>query len=631
MARIPMLFPTRLSTTWSEALGERSTWNLQGFQELFAESPWWRWTSASGRDRPEPAPTPQPVPEAQPEPAPQPVPVPEPAPVAPPVLTPEPTPSPAPTPQPVPEAEPVPEPQPEPTPQPVPVPEPAPIAPPVPAPEPTPSPAPTPQPVPVPQPIPTPEPAPVPQPNPTPGTGTAPAGAITVSVGDDIQALVRAAPEGAVFWIEAGVHRLQSITPKDGQHFIGEEGAVLNGSRLLTSFSQEGSAWVVGGQTQEGMRNALDEASAGFDRAGYPETIYVDDQPLKHVGSRDQVAEGTFFFDYAADRIYIGTDPAGRKVEASVQPWAFEGGAAAVLVQNLTIEKYASAVQRGAIGGDKLPEGWVIQDNDIQLNYGVGIAVGSNTQVLDNRILDNGQLGLAGVGDSILVQGNEIAANGRWSGIDVLWEGGGTKFAVTEDLIVRNNLVYDNNGFGLWTDIDNFNTLYEGNRVENNTHGGIVHEISYDAVIRDNVLVGNGADFDTWLWGAGIIIQNSRNVEIYGNTVDMTEGANGISLIQQDRGNPEVFGGTGLYGEYITIGNTVRDNVIISRAADHGGNGAVADFNEAGLLAGGNSFDRNEYQVTSASDDRFAFGDWYDWDAYRAVSGWDQNSTLTIL
>ncbi|MBU8541474.1 right-handed parallel beta-helix repeat-containing protein [Falsiroseomonas tokyonensis] len=476
-----------------------------------------------------------------------------------------------------------------------------------------------------------PEPTPAPQPGPVPGAATAPDGAIIVSVGDDIQALVSAAPEGAVFWIEAGVHRLQSITPKDGQHFLGEEGAVLNGSRLLNSFSKDGSAWVASGQTQEGMRNALGEAAEGYDRAGYPETIYIDDQPLKHVGTKAQVVEGTFFFDYAADKIYIGNDPAGHKVEASVQPWAFEGGASDVVVQNLTIEKYATPIQRGAIGGDMLPEGWIIQDNDIQLNYGVGIAVGSNTQVLDNRITDNGNMGLAGVGDSILVEGNEIAENGNWAGIDVLWEGGGTKFALTEDLVVRDNFVHDNHGFGLWTDIDNFNTLYEGNRVEYNSHGGIVHEISYDAVIRDNVLTGNGADFNTWLWGAGIIIQNSRNVDIYGNTVDMTEGGNGISLIQQDRGDPAQFGGTGEYGEYITIGNTVHDNVIISRTADHGGVGAVADFNEAGLLAGGNSFDNNEYQVTNATDDRFAYGDWYDWNEYRAVSGWDQNSTLTIL
>nr|WP_245185501.1 right-handed parallel beta-helix repeat-containing protein [Falsiroseomonas frigidaquae] len=379
------------------------------------------------------------------------------------------------------------------------------------------------------------------------------------------------------------------------------------------------------------MRNGQGEGAEGYDRAGFPETLYIDDKPLKHVDSKAEVNAGTYYFDYAADKIFFGADPSGHKVEASVTPWAFEGGATDVVVRNLTIEKYATPIQRGAIGGDHLPESWIIQDNDIQLNYGVGIAVGSNTQVLDNRILNNGEMGMAGVGQDILVQGNEIASNGFWSGIDVLWEGGGTKFALTENLVVRDNLVHDNHGFGLWTDIDNFNTLYEGNQVENNSHGGIVHEISYDVVIRDNVLTGNGAGFADWLWGAGIIIQNSQNAEIYGNTVDMTNGANGISLIQQDRSDVESFGGTADRGAYVTVNNHVHDNVIISRTADHGGVGAVADFDEAGLLNGGNLFDNNEYQVTSASDDRFAFGDWYDWSSYQQVSGWDLNSTLTII
>ena len=57
-------------------------------------------------------------------------------------------------------------------------------------------------------------------------------------------------------------------------------------------------------------------------------------------------------------------------------------------------------------------------------------------------------MGLGGSGDNILVQGNEIAKNGFWSGIDVLWEAGGFKFAYTDNLIVRGNYSHDNNGSG---------------------------------------------------------------------------------------------------------------------------------------------------------------------------------------
>jgi hypothetical protein len=266
----------------------------------------------------------------------------------------------------------------------------------------------------------------------------------------------------------------------------------------------------------------------------------------------------------------------------------------------------------------------VIRDNEVRLNCGVGISVGSGTEVLGNNVHDNGEMGVGAVGRGILFQGNEIAANGFWSGIDVYWEGGGSKFAETDGLIVRGNFVHHNHGYGLWTDINNIDTLYEGNRVGHDTGSGTNHEISYDAVIRNNTLVGNGAGFSVWLWGAGIQVQNSSNVEIYGNFVDMTEGGNGIALIQQARG-------TGDHGPWVTHGNHVHDNVVVSRTPDHASIGATADFDEPGLLAGGNLFDHNEYRVTSAAHDRFVRGGYSSWAAYRAASGRDAHSTLVLI
>lgn len=453
---------------------------------------------------------------------------------------------------------------------------------------------------------------------------SAPAGSIAVGVDADLQALVNAAPTGATFWIEPGEHRLQSITPKDDQVFFGAEDAVLSGARLLTDFTKEGNAWVASDQTQEGMRRATTEGADGYARPGYPDAFFIDDQPQTHVDSLAEVRDGTYFFDYEVDKIYFGTDPTDRKVEAAVSPFAVAGDATNVVIQNLTIEKYATPVQYGAIGYNAPPIDWVIRDNDVQLNFGVGILAGDRTEVIGNRVHDNGQLGMGGNGNDILIEGNEIAHNGYFSGIDPSWEGGGTKFSATDGLIVRNNHSHDNNGLGLWTDVDNINTLYEGNRVEYNQGGGISHEISYAATIRDNTVVGNGDGQQVWLWGAGIQIQNSRDVEVYGNTVDTTGTGNGIALIQQDRG-------TGVYGEYVTTGNYVHDNIIISGDIDAGVSGAVADHNESAMLEGGNIFDMNEYRVSDPENDHWAWGEHYGWDAYRSATGQDANSTLMLL
>ena len=50
---------------------------------------------------------------------------------------------------------------------------------------------------------------------------------------DYIQSFVDNHPEDTTFILEAGVYRMQSVVPKDGDIFEGEDGAVMNGAMLL--------------------------------------------------------------------------------------------------------------------------------------------------------------------------------------------------------------------------------------------------------------------------------------------------------------------------------------------------------------------------------------------------------------
>jgi hypothetical protein len=455
---------------------------------------------------------------------------------------------------------------------------------------------------------------------PTPSLPTVdqPENAIILKPGDNIQEAVQAGGEGAVFWLEAGVYRLQQIQPLEGQSFHGASGAILNGSKLLTEFTQVDGHWVADGQTQQGERREVDESAEGAQRPGYPDAVYVNDKPLTPVDSIDKLQSGTYFFDYDADRIFLADNPQGQTVEAAVSPYAIASGANGVTISGLTVEKYATPTQEAAISGNG--ENWVVSNNEVRLNYGVGINIGNNGQILDNFVHDNGQMGLNAGGSNILVEGNEIASNGFWSGIDVLWEGGGAKFTETQGLMVRNNYSHDNNGYGLWTDIDNINTTYEGNRIEYNSMGGINHEISYDASIHDNSFVGNGGNGLTWLWGSAIQVQNSQNVEIFNNVVDASSGGNGIGLIQQERGE-------GAFGNYVTVNNSVHDNKLI--LSSESGVGAVADHEEELMLAGGNTFNNNEYQV-DVVEDQFAYGEGYTFQDFQTVAGQDLGSSLIM-
>jgi parallel beta-helix repeat protein len=105
------------------------------------------------------------------------------------------------------------------------------------------------------------------------------------------------------------------------------------------------------------------------------------------------------------------------------------------------------------------------------------------------------------------------------------------------------------------------NTLYENNRVENNAAIGITHEISYDAVIRNNAIRGNGfgaKDPDN----AGIKINSSSNVEIYANVLD--SNASGVILYQRS-GAP-----SGPQGPLSVSNDYVHDNQI-SMASGYSG------------------------------------------------------------
>ena len=65
---------------------------------------------------------------------------------------------------------------------------------------------------------------------------TCPVGAVNLAPGMDIQRAVDAYPGGTAFCLKAGVHAITgAITPKTGDVFVGEYGAILDGTRWTTA------------------------------------------------------------------------------------------------------------------------------------------------------------------------------------------------------------------------------------------------------------------------------------------------------------------------------------------------------------------------------------------------------------
>ncbi len=352
-----------------------------------------------------------------------------------------------------------------------------------------------------------------------------------ISPDEDAVTIVDDAPEGTLFCFEPGTHRLRSrLIPKRGDAFVGASGAVLNGSTPVSP-TKSGEYWVITGQTQEWepRGRCMDPAYEG---CRFPEDVYFDHRPLWQVTDRESLVPGSFFFDYPQDRIYLADDPEGHLIEVTASLQAISAdymkrAADDVVVSGLIIEKFANAYQTGAVHSG---ENWLIENNEVRLNHGIGICSDSRSWVRDNYVHHNGEMGLCGRGASVRVTGNEISYNNT-QGFD-WWENGGSKWFYTTDLLVEDNYSHHNIGPGLWTDIDNVNATYRDNVIRDNVGPGILHEISYSATITGNTITGNGFGYKAWV-PAGILVVSSRNVVIESNLLRGNHG--GVGLIQDDR------------------------------------------------------------------------------------------------
>lgn len=433
--------------------------------------------------------------------------------------------------------------------------------------------------------------------------------AIRLSAGDDFQQVIDNSPPGSTFLIETGTHRLQSIVPRDGDTFIGATGAILNGAQLLDSadFVAEGDLWVFT-LSEAPLMWTVGECQPDFPRCNQPYDLYIDDQPLHQSASLDTLTGNRWFLDADNGRIYLAQNPAGHTVEMSSAFDAFSGSAHNVTIASLTVEKYAGPGQHGAIRATET-QGWTLYNVIVRLNAGAGVNIGDGMQIIRSQVVNNGQIGISGIGDNVLIAQNEIAHN-NYAGYNAGWEAGGSKFVQTDGLLVYGNYVHHNAGPGLWTDIDNIRTRYEKNIVIANQGTGIFHEISYQATIRENVVKFNNPQPTLLFEGAQILISSSRDVTVANNEVVVAAtGGNGIGIVQQGRGSGE-------YGEYFASGNRIHDNMIVFLGdAGQMGGAAGSDMEARFWDEGDNRFERNTYYLPDIS--------YAGWGWENALLGWD--------
>jgi parallel beta-helix repeat protein len=255
--------------------------------------------------------------------------------------------------------------------------------------------------------------------------------------------------------------------------------------------------------------------------------------------------------------------------------------------------------------------GFLIEGCEIAGNDGTPVVVGNGTHVLNNSIHDNYWIGIGGYEiNGAVIEHNEIYNNqlAKSAPDTPTGEASGMKFTKTENVSILSNFVHDNFGVGIWFDTDNSGTLIDRNVVSDNTHRGIMEEISYGAIISNNTIRGNGK-LSGWIAGAGVFVSTAANVEICNNIIK--GNYQGVTGFQEDRG----AGGRGIY---TTTNAFIHDNYITMERG-------VTGFTSRAINDPSNLFRRNHYCLTGRPS--FLWGNKTDARGWQAV-GNDSGGTF---
>ncbi|MEV5962679.1 right-handed parallel beta-helix repeat-containing protein [Kribbella sp. NPDC051952] len=458
------------------------------------------------------------------------------------------------------------------------------------------------------------------------GPAQAPAcSGVVIKPGQDAAAIIADAPTGTTFCFAKGLHRIsETIHPRPNQVLASDQGAVLTGSVPLTKWVASSGDWVTTGALPPAYAQTGQCEDNKTNICYLREQVFFDGRHLTRVATRDKVAAGTFYSDYAANAVYLGDNPQGHSVEMSKTPTAIESSANTVTVRGLTIEHFATPPQGGAV---VLGLGWRVFANEIRWNHAVGaMLVNADSAVLQkNLIHHNGQLGVGQY--STLrgtISGNEVTDNNTDGFWIADWESGGIKTTWSNGGSVSDNLIKANRGVGLWSDAYDDSRTFADNQILDNAADGIRYEIGRNGVIEDNVISGNGfgtgRGSGTSLWdGGGINVNTSSNVQVRDNVV--ANNVNGISIQSRTRGS-------GPWGQNVLRDVVVSNNQVTMR----GGTTATGMVQNSGAVipAGEVTMNSNTYILDSMTAERFQrTGQWYTAQQWRQT-GQDTTSAFRI-
>jgi parallel beta-helix repeat protein len=336
---------------------------------------------------------------------------------------------------------------------------------------------------------------------------------------------ITSAPPGATIVFRGGTYRLSKnhINKKLTLQPYPHEKVWLKGSIEVQGWTADGAIWRKDNWTYSFPPNMSSSyINPQYPMAGYRDMVYINGVSLRQVASKAEVVPGKFYVDSANKKLYIGENPVGKTVEATAQQEAFSifhdsaynSYPSDTVIRGLGFAHYAE--QALIVGAPRIK----LENNTFVWNGVKGLTfsgvsggvygISTDAKVQGNTFSYNGRKGLEGDRvHRLLLEGNTISYN-NVENFSKTWDAAGAKLIRSDELILRNNLVNDNNATGMWIDISSTNARIVHNVVHNNKFTGIWFELSHKGIIAANVVYKNST---------GIYILDSSDVSVYNNTL----------------------------------------------------------------------------------------------------------------
>ncbi|WP_336633496.1 MULTISPECIES: right-handed parallel beta-helix repeat-containing protein [unclassified Microbacterium] len=374
-----------------------------------------------------------------------------------------------------------------------------------------------------------------------------------------------------------------------------KEAVWLDGAEVVRGWSQSGNVWVKSGwntnfdSSPTFVKGAPDGTAVGYvwinpayPLAAHPDQVWVDGSPLTQVGSRAAVVAGAFFVDPGSKQLIIGTNPTGKRVEASTLQKALSIRSENGTVRGIGVKRYATSMpQKGTVTADY--PGITLDNVTIVDNATTGFHTWSPNVTLNNVTLrNNGYMGFSvHRGDGfrathVLSERNNSQHFNRTPG------SGAMKVTETKTVSIRDSAFVDNWGQGVWFDMSVQDIVFADNDVVGNEGNGLVLEQAERATVANNLVANNGI--------AGIFLTNTGNAAFWNNT--LVGNVRNINIAEDARrGNSAV--------PWITRNTSFFNNIV---AADRGADCVMCVESWSKQLVGSTMLTKSEgnlYQVPS--------------------------------